>query len=62
MAAGWARASAWNGGSGHVLEYAIAASLALHALALLSLPSLASLSTQPKPPNSLLTIYGMVQT
>ena len=40
MAAGWARATAWNGGNRHALEYAIAASLALHALALGYLPAL----------------------
>lgn len=40
MAAGWARATAWNGGKRHALEYAIAASLALHALALGYLPAL----------------------
>lgn len=38
MAAGRARATAWNGGRRHALEYAIAASLALHALALGTLP------------------------
>lgn len=38
MAAGRARATAWNGGKRHALEYAIAASLALHALALGTLP------------------------
>jgi len=40
MAAGSARGTAWQDGARHALEYAIAASLALHALALLSLPSL----------------------
>jgi protein TonB len=39
MAAGAARATTWNGGSRHALEYAIAASLALHALALGYLPA-----------------------
>ena len=42
MAAGSARGTAWQDGARRVLEYAIAASLALHGLALLSLPLLPS--------------------
>ncbi len=47
MAAVSARGMVWHGGNRHALEYAIAASLALHALALLSLPSLPSMATRP---------------
>ena len=42
MAAGSASGTAWQDGARRVLEYAIAASLALHGLALLSLPLLPS--------------------
>lgn len=47
MAAGSARGLAWQDGARRALEYAIAASLALHALALLSLPSLPSPAVRP---------------
>ena len=50
MAAGSAHGTAWQDGASRALEYAIAASLALHALALLSFPSLPSLSMRPLPP------------
>jgi len=50
MAAVLARDTAWHHGARYALEYAIAASLALHVLALLSFPSLPSLSMQPLPP------------
>ncbi len=49
MAAGSARGTAWQDGARRVLEYSIAASLALHALAMLSLPSLPSLGMRPAP-------------
>jgi periplasmic protein TonB len=47
MAAVSARGMVWHGGNRHALEYAIAASLALHALALLFLPALPSMATRP---------------
>jgi len=50
MAAGSARETAWHDGARHALEYAIAASLALHALALLSLPALRSPTAPPAAP------------
>lgn len=49
MAAGSGRGTAWQDGAPRALEYAIAASLALHGLALLSFPLLPSLSMQPPP-------------
>jgi protein TonB len=49
MAAGSARGMAWQDGARRALEYAFAASLALHALALLSLPSLPSPGMRPAP-------------
>jgi periplasmic protein TonB len=50
MAAGSSRARAWNSGSRRALEYAIAASLALHALALRYLPALAPERSMAAPP------------
>ena len=50
MAAGSAHGAAWQDGARRALEYALAASLALHVLALLSFPSLPSLSMRPAPP------------
>lgn len=49
MAAGSGRDTAWQDGPRRALEYAIAASLALHGLALLSLPLLPSLMMEPPP-------------
>jgi periplasmic protein TonB len=47
MAAVSARGMVWHGGNRHALEYAVAASLALHTLALLFLPALPSMATRP---------------